>query len=205
MIRYLIRNFISNKIRRSVRSYINSRIRKLKAPRMVWGHKDANGEWRAKTRISDTVAFNHPEKVFIKDNVYIGHFTILDGTGTLRIDEGVQLAGWNGIYTHSSHVAIRLYGKHYQEIPEKEKKGYIVKPVTIFRYAFIGAGAVILPGVSIGQGALVAAGSVVKSDVEDFQIVSGNPSIPIGTTKSMDAEYLKDPTIKSWYEEWQKI
>ncbi len=195
---------IPNRLRHLVRLRIDSMIRRLKAPRMVWGYRDASGNWRAKTRISDTIYFNHPENCFIGDNVYIGHFSILDGTGKLTIEEGVQLAGWNGIYTHSSHIAIRLYGKHYQEISEEVKKGYRVKPVNISRYAFIGAGAIILPGASIGRGALVAAGSIVKNDVEDFQIVSGNPATLTGTTKSIDAEYLKDPTIKSWYEEWQK-
>lgn len=204
MMRRFARALIPNRLRRLLRHRIDSMVRRFKAPRMLWGYMNANGDWRAKTRISDSVYFNHSEKVFIGDNVYIGHFSILDGTGKLNIEEGVQLAGWNGIYTHSSHIAIRLYGKHYQDVPEDEKKGYVVKPVNISRYAFIGLGAIILPGVSIGRGALIAAGSIVKNDVENFQIVSGNPATFIGTTKSIDAEYLKDPFIKFWYEEWQK-
>lgn len=204
MIRRVVRFFIPKSWRRSIRYRINSIIRKFKAPRMVWGYDDANGQWREKTRISDTTYFNYPEKIFIKDNVYVGHFSILDGTGRLFIEEGVQLAGWNGVYTHSSHIAIRLYGKHYSDVLEDEKQGYISKSVKISRYAFIGAGAIILPGVSIGQGALVAAGAIVKNDVEDFQIVSGNPATVTGITTSIDAKYMKDPTIKSWYEEWQK-
>lgn len=204
MIRRMFRFLIPTKLHYLIPHYLNSLIRRFKAPRILWGYQDISGHWRGKTRISDTVNFNHPEKVFIGDNVYIGHFSILDGSGKLTIAEGVQLAGWNGIYTHSSHVAIRLYGKHYQDISEDKKKGYKVKPVNISRYAFIGAGAIILPGVSIGRGALVAAGSIVKNDVEDFQVVSGNPATLTGSTKSMDAVYLQDPTIKSWYEEWQK-
>jgi maltose O-acetyltransferase len=41
--------------------------------------------------------------------------------------------------------------------------------------------AIILPGVRIGEGAVVAAGSVVASDVEPFQIVAGAPARPVGT------------------------
>ncbi len=204
MIRSVVRGLIPSRFRRLIRHRINSMMRRFKAPRMVWGYMDASGNWREKTRISDTLYFNHPENVFIEDNVYVGHFSILDGTGNLTIEEGAQLAGWNGIYTHSSHIAIRLYGKHYQDVPEEVKKGYIVKPVNIHRYAFIGAGAIILPGVSIGRGALVAAGAIVKNNVEDFQIVSGSPAVHTGTTKEIDAEYLKNPIIRSWYEEWQK-
>ena len=121
MMRRFVLALIPNKLRRLVRIRIDSMVRRFKAPRMVWGYGDASGDWRAKTRISDTVYFNHPEKIFIEDNVYIGHFSILDGTAELSIEEGVQLAGWNGIYTHSSHISIRLYGEHYQEIPEDER------------------------------------------------------------------------------------
>ena len=57
----------------------------------------------------------------------------------------------------------------------------------------------------MGKKIIVIEENEMIANVEDFQIVSGNPSMIIGTTKKMDAEYLKDPTIKSWYEEWQKI
>ena len=204
MIRDIVRVLLPSWYRNNIRYHIDSMVRKLKSPHMRWGYRNLNGEWQEKTRISDTVYFNHPERIIIEDNVYVGHFSILDGTGRLLIEEGAQLAGWNGIYTHSSHISIRLYGRHYQEIPEYEKIGYVIKPVIISKYAFIGAGAIILPGVKIGQGALVAAGTIVRNDVEQFQVVAGNSSNVIGCTKDIDEEYLRDRKIKSWYEEWQK-
>lgn len=48
--------------------------------------------------------------------------------------------------------------------------------VKIKRGAFIGVGSIILPGVTIGEQALIAAGSVVTKDVPDFSIVGGNPA-----------------------------
>lgn len=50
------------------------------------------------------------------------------------------------------------------------------KPVRICRRAWIGAGATILPGVTIGENAVVGAGSVVTRDVEPDTIVAGNPA-----------------------------
>ncbi len=204
MIRSLIRNFIPNKVRRSVRSCIDSKIRRLKAPRMVWGYKDVGGEWRAKTRISDTVFFYHQENIKISNNVFVWHYSIIDGTGSIEIGEGTQVGAWVGIFTHSSHISIRIYGNHYQEVPESEKKGYVVKPVKIGKYVFIGAGAIIFPGVEIGDGALISAGAFVTKNVKPFDIVSGSPACVIGDTRKLDKRYLKDSTIKSWYEEWQK-
>lgn len=53
-------------------------------------------------------------------------------------------------------------------------------PVKIGHYSFIGYGAIILPGVTIGIGAIVGAGSVVTKNVDDFMIVAGNPARVIG-------------------------
>ena len=50
------------------------------------------------------------------------------------------------------------------------------KPVRICRKAWIGAGATILPGVTVGENAVVGAGSVVTRDVPPMTIVAGNPA-----------------------------
>jgi serine acetyltransferase len=53
--------------------------------------------------------------------------------------------------------------------------------ITIMDQAFIGPGAIVLPKVTIGQGAVVAAGSVVSSPVAPRTLVQGNPARPIAT------------------------
>lgn len=199
-----LRFFLPRPLRIYISETINRVLRNMKAPQMIWGYVDSTGELRARTRISDTVFMNHPERIKIADNVFIGHYTILDGTGGLEIGEGSQLAAWNGIYTHSSHIAIRIYGNHYHEVPEHNKKGYSIAKVKIGKYVFIGAGAKILPGVSIGDGALVSAGAIVNRNVGPFEFVAGNPAQVIGDTRRLDEEYLKDPQLLAWYEEWQK-
>lgn len=50
------------------------------------------------------------------------------------------------------------------------------KPVHICRWGWIGAGATILPGITIGENSVVGAGSVVTKDVEPNTIVAGNPA-----------------------------
>jgi len=169
---------------------------------MLWGFENSSGEYWLRTRISDTVFFYHPESINIADNVFVWHYTILDGTGGLEIGEGTQIGAWVGIFTHSSHIAIRLYGNHYQEIDEGEKKGYPIAPVKIGKYVFVGAGSKILPGVSIGNGAIISAGSVVNRNVNDFEVVAGNPAKVIGNTKDIDKPYLADPQLVNWYNEW---
>ncbi len=191
-------------IKLPVKRILSSRQRSRLAPRMIWGYKDASGSMRKRTRISSSVFIYHPERVFIEDNVFIWHYTILDGTGTLEIGEGSQIGAWVGLFTHSSHVAIRIYGNHYQDVAETAKVGYPISPVKIGRYVFIAAGAKVLPGVTIGDGSLISANSIVKGDVEPFMIVAGSPAKVIGDTRKLDQRYLSDPQILEWYQEWQE-
>ncbi len=55
------------------------------------------------------------------------------------------------------------------------------RPVVIEDYVFIGTRAMVLPGITIGKGAAVAAGAIVTHDVLPFTIVAGVPAKPIGT------------------------
>jgi maltose O-acetyltransferase len=77
-----------------------------------------------------------------------------------------------------AHVAINegvriLTGTHALDDPAWLLK---VAPVAIGDYAWIATDALILPGVTIGEGAVVGAGSVVNRDVEPFTVVAGNPA-----------------------------
>jgi len=178
-------------------------VRSLKAPRMVRGYLDSSGQWRPRTRISDTVFMYRSENIRIADNVFVWHYSILDGTGGLDIGAGTQVGAWVGLFTHSSHIAIRLYGDHYQDVPEADKVGFQTAATSIGRYVFIGAAAKVLPGVSVGDGALISAGSMVTKDVEPFAVVTGSPAEVVGDTRRLDKRFLKDPQIRGWYEEWQ--
>lgn len=52
----------------------------------------------------------------------------------------------------------------------------ITKPITIMDNVWIATGAIVLPGVTIGEGAVIGAGSVVTKDVEPWSVVAGNPA-----------------------------
>lgn len=60
-------------------------------------------------------------------------------------------------------------------------QGYVFEPVTLGDDVWVGFGACILPGVTIGRGSIVAAGAVVTKDVPDYAIVGGVPAKLIGT------------------------
>lgn len=70
---------------------------------------------------------------------------------------------------------VNIITENHAEEPELRHNVY-TKPILIKRNAWIGAAAIILPGVTIGENAIVAAGAVVTKDVPDNMIVGGNPA-----------------------------
>lgn len=99
-----------------------------------------------------------------------------------------------GVVFDYSHCWLIQIGNHVTIAPEayllahdassKPAIGYTrVGTIVIEDQAFIGARAVIMPGVRIGIGSIVAAGSVVTKSVPDYTIVAGNPAKPIGSVE----------------------
>jgi acetyltransferase-like isoleucine patch superfamily enzyme len=171
-----------------------------KPPEMIFGYQDSSGEFRPDTRYSCTTVFEHREKIKIGNNVFIGHYTIIDGTGVIEIGEGSQIAAGTIINTHSSHMTIRLYGKEYRNIPEKDKVAIKKSPVKIGKYVFIGVRSTILAGVTIGDGSIVSAGSLVTHDVPPHSIVKGQPAHICGNIDELDPFYLeKYPELIKFY------
>ena len=95
----------------------------------------------------------------------------------LAIDEGVNLYSVDkitiGMRVAISREAFICTASHDITKPSRP---LITAPITICDGAWIGARAIVLPGVTIGEGAVGAAGAVVTKDVEPFTVVGGNPA-----------------------------
>lgn len=101
--------------------------------------------------------------ISIKYNTTVNKHVYLDGRGGLSIGENVSISPYVKIITASHDINSATFE-------------YIVKPTVICDYVWIGTGAIILPGVTIGKGVVIAAGSVVTKDIHPFDIVAGNPA-----------------------------
>jgi acetyltransferase-like isoleucine patch superfamily enzyme len=109
---------------------------------------------------------------------------IADGVGL----SGVTVVAYNGIEIGArtligAEVLIVDTDCHPLD-PEKRAaspcEGWKSKPISIGSDVFIGTRAIILKGVTIGNGAIVGAGSVVTRDVASRDIVAGNPAVRVG-------------------------
>ena len=91
-------------------------------PFMVYGYFDKpSKKFRQLTRISSTSIISDRHKVSIDDNVWIWHHSIIDGSNGVTIGKGTQIGAWVGIFSHSSHISIRLLGKNYIKFDRHER------------------------------------------------------------------------------------
>lgn len=101
-------------------------------------------------------------EVKIGKNVIVMNGCLMMAAGGITIGDETQIA-----------ANVQLISNNH----DLEDRNVITcKPVTIGRRVWIGAGATILPGITIGDNAVVGAGSVVTKDVEANTIVGGNPA-----------------------------
>ena len=108
----------------------------------------------------------------IYKNLYIGHNSMIN-LGCL-FDLGAQITIGN--YVALGHQVAILTTSHFQG-PHNFRAGRVyTQPVTIKDGAWIGTRVTILPGVTIGEGAIVAAGSVVNKDVAANTLAAGVPA-----------------------------
>ncbi len=104
--------------------------------------------------------------IFVGDDVFINYNCVFLDMAKIIIGNRV-LIGPNVLLctaTHSSESKDRSSGS-----------GFAIE-IVIEDDAWIGAGAIVLPGVTIGRGAVVAAGAIVTKDVKPFSVVAGNPA-----------------------------
>jgi acetyltransferase-like isoleucine patch superfamily enzyme len=108
--------------------------------------------------------------VKIGKNVHIGPLVTIDDVypNFVVIEDGVSIAGQNFILTHNKPLE---YHRHLSEA--------FLGPVIIKKNAWIAIGVIILPGVTIGEGSIVASGSVVTKDVPPNTFVGGVPAKPL--------------------------
>jgi acetyltransferase-like isoleucine patch superfamily enzyme len=110
-------------------------------------------------------------KIEIGANSVIGHKATLDGRNGIYIGKYVNI---------SSEVMIWTNQHDYNDPNFKIVGGKVV----IEDYVWISTRAIILPGVKIGKGSVIAAGSVVTKTVEPFSIMAGVPAKKVGTREN---------------------
>ncbi len=113
--------------------------------------------------ISMHCKFSTFSDITIKNNTVILQGVFLDGRGGITIGNNVNIGRDVSIHT----------AQHNPQSPDFD---YVEKSVQIKDHVWIASSVIIIPGVTIGEGAVLAAGAVVTKDVEPYTIVGGNPA-----------------------------
>ena len=155
--------------------------------RAIW--RAAARKFGAGVRIGSGVGFKHLETFEIGDGVFIGAQAYIQGRfdGTAKIGNHV----WIGPQAYfdardlilGDHVGwgpgAKVLGSSHTGFPIDRpiiETDLEILPVRVGAWADIGTGAVLLPGVTIGEGSIIGAGAVVTHDVPPFSIVAGVPA-----------------------------
>ncbi len=172
-------------VRRNIRGYIAG-MRELLATTIIPGLPSRRlrnwGMRRMGVKMSPNVCFypcfsvRNPALLTIEDGVSIGPHVLLDARKGLTIRKGAVIA----------YEAIIWTLNHDYNDTSFCGKG---APVEIGAFAWVCSRAIVLPGVTIGEGAVVGSGAVVTKDVEPYTIVGGVPARVIGHRERKKYDY----------------
>lgn len=112
----------------------------------------------------------NPEEISIGDHVYIGPGAFFQATGGITIGSGC-IFGPHVIIMTTNH---RFDDENLEAIPYDGVN--LTNEVIFEENVWVGANASFVPGVTIGEGAVIAMGSVVTKDVPKYAVVGGNPA-----------------------------
>lgn len=119
---------------------------------------------------------DYGSNIHLGDDVFLNYGCVLLDVCPIRIGDMTQIGPYVQILT----------ADHPRDAATRDQGYETGKPITIGRNVWIGGGALLLPGVTVGDDAVIGAGSVVTRDVPAGVTVAGNPARPLAP-RAMDA------------------
>jgi acetyltransferase-like isoleucine patch superfamily enzyme len=123
--------------------------------------------------------------IVIGRGTIVGFDCILDGRGGITIGDHVNFSSEAAVWTE----------QHDLRDPDFET---VKAPVIIGDRAWLSFRCVVLPGVTIGTGAVIAAGAVVTKDVPAFAVMAGVPATQVGE-RPREIDYVFDASNTPWF------
>lgn len=106
------------------------------------------------------------KNVFVGDNVRID----LSHADMITIEDHAHIASGVRLLCHQRNMSNYCVGDDYAKL------GYIIKPIHLCKGSLVGMESFIMPGVTVGEGAIVGAGSLVTKDVPAWTVATGRPA-----------------------------
>lgn len=123
--------------------------------------------------IATNVKIRNPQNLEVGIDVVITENAFINAGGSVTIGDNTIIG---------PYVKIWSINHRYESLTIPIwKQGWEKHPVKIGQGVWIGAGAIILPGVTIGEGAVIGAGAVIPKDIPAYSIAVGNPGRVVGS------------------------
>ncbi len=152
-------------------------LRRWLLPRFL-GRFGGNGLVQAGLRVTN------PERIVIGDHCNFGQNVFITGGG------GVTIGNWVGL---GPDVKIWSVNHRFDDPGRPwQLQGWDMREVIIEDDVWLGANVFVMPGVTIGRGAIVSAGSVVNKSIPAFALVAGNPARVVGWRQHPDVSASPD-------------
>ena len=103
---------------------------------------------------------------------FIGDYVRIDTSHTdmITVEDNVSIASGSRLLCHQRDFSDFCVGDDYMKL------GYVVKPIVLKKGCLVGMESFVMPGVTIGEGAIVGAGSLVTKDIPAWSIAAGRPA-----------------------------
>lgn len=108
----------------------------------------------------------------VGNGCFIGEYVRVDlgHAGMICIEDNVSIASGSRLLCHQRDFSDFCVGDDYMKL------GYVIKPIVLKKGCLIGMESFVMPGVTVGEGAIVGAGSLVTKDVPAWTIAAGRPA-----------------------------
>lgn len=151
--------------------------------RNIYGDSDRIQVGRHSHIMGELLTFGHGGRIEIGEWCYVGEGTRIWSAASILIGDRVLISHSANVFDNLTHP-LSAKARHEQikqifKVGHPRELSLDESPVRICNDAWIGANAMVLRGVTIGEGGVVAAGAVVTRDVPPFSIVAGNPAVLI--------------------------
>jgi acetyltransferase-like isoleucine patch superfamily enzyme len=133
--------------------------------------------------LGELFTFAHGGEIKIGEWCYIGEGSRIWSAALIEIGDRVLISHSANIFDSLTHP-LQAAARH-EQVRQIFEQGHPLKvtldesPIKICNDAWIGAGAMVLRGVTVGEGGIVAAGAVVTKNVPPYSIVAGNPAVVV--------------------------
>lgn len=151
---------------RVIKQFFGNMHRKHLVNMMDWAILEPFNPRKNRSRILRKLGCTVGKDVFVGDNVKVD----LNHANMITIEDHVHIASGTRLLCHQRILSDYCVGDDYAKL------GYHIRPIVLKKGCLVGMESFVMPGVTIGEGAIVGAGSLVTKDIPAWTIAAGRPA-----------------------------